>query len=42
MTEPDLVELSDRISPDDCSVVAHIDSRGKFALDKLKIGTGCA
>lgn len=42
MTEPDLVELGDRVSLDDCSVVAHINSRGKFALNKLRIGTGCA
>ena len=42
MTEPDLVELGDRVSLDECSVVAHINSRGMFALNKLKIGTGCA
>ena len=42
MTEPDLVELGDRVSLDDCSVVAHINSRGMFALNKLHIATGCA
>lgn len=42
MTEPDLVELGDRVSLDECSVVAHINSRGKFALNKLNIGTGAA
>ncbi|KAI0338447.1 acetyl-CoA synthetase-like protein [Trametopsis cervina] len=42
MTEPDLVTLGDRVSLDDCSVVAHINSRGKFALNKLSIATGCA
>lgn len=40
MTEPDLVELGDKVSLDDCSVVAHINSRGKFALNRLKIGHG--
>ncbi|THH02453.1 hypothetical protein EW026_g448 [Hermanssonia centrifuga] len=42
MTEPDLVEMGDRVSLDECSVVAHINSRGKFALNKLNIATGCA
>ncbi|KAF5361190.1 hypothetical protein D9758_009022 [Tetrapyrgos nigripes] len=42
MTEPDLVELGDDVNIDDCSVVAHINSRGKFALNPLKIGNGCA
>ncbi|THU98088.1 acetyl-CoA synthetase-like protein [Dendrothele bispora CBS 962.96] len=42
MTEPDLVELGDDVNIDDCSVVAHINSRGKFALNALKIGNGCA
>ncbi|KAG7445147.1 AMP-dependent synthetase and ligase [Guyanagaster necrorhizus] len=42
MTEPDLVELGDDVSLDNCSVVAHINSRGNFALNGLKIGTGCA
>jgi hypothetical protein len=40
MTEPDLVELGDNVNLDNCSVVAHINSRGKFALNKLKIGSG--
>ena len=42
MTEPDLVTLGDRVSLDDCSVVAHINSRGKFALNRLNIAQGCA
>ncbi|KAJ6530532.1 hypothetical protein B0H10DRAFT_221987 [Mycena sp. CBHHK59/15] len=41
-TEPDLVQLGDDVSLDDCSVVAHINSRGNFALNSLKIGHGCA
>ncbi|KAJ7801104.1 acetyl-CoA synthetase-like protein [Mycena olivaceomarginata] len=42
MTEPDLVNLGDNVNLDDCSVVAHINSRGNFALNSLKIGHGCA
>ncbi|KAJ7607839.1 acetyl-CoA synthetase-like protein [Mycena polygramma] len=42
MTEPDLVHLGDNVCLDDCSVVAHINSRGNFALNSLKIGAGCA
>ncbi|KAJ7034277.1 acetyl-CoA synthetase-like protein [Mycena alexandri] len=42
MTEPDLVQLGDNVSLDDCSVVAHINSRGNFALNSLEIGNGCA
>jgi len=30
------------VSLDACSVVAHINSRGNFALNALKIGDGCA
>ncbi|KAJ7189098.1 acetyl-CoA synthetase-like protein [Mycena filopes] len=42
MTEPDLVRLGNNTSLDDCSVVAHINSRGNFALNSLEIGNGCA
>ncbi|KAJ7132303.1 AMP-dependent synthetase and ligase [Mycena epipterygia] len=42
MTEPDLIHLGDNVALDDCSVVAHINSRGNFALNSLKIGNGCA
>ncbi|KAG7094544.1 putative NRPS-like protein biosynthetic cluster [Marasmius oreades] len=42
MTEPDLVELGNDVSLDNCSVVAHVNSRGHFALNHLKIGNGCA
>ncbi|KAF7289447.1 Peroxisomal-coenzyme A synthetase [Mycena chlorophos] len=42
MTEPDLVRLGDNVNLDDCSVVAHINSRGNFALNSLRIGNGCA
>jgi hypothetical protein len=40
MTEPDLVELGNDVSLDDCSIVAHINSRGVFALNHLRIGNG--
>ncbi|KAI0360304.1 acetyl-CoA synthetase-like protein [Trametes cingulata] len=42
MTEPDLVEMGDRVAIDDCSVVAHINSRGNFSLNKLHIGSSAA
>ncbi|KAF8997871.1 AMP-dependent synthetase and ligase [Cyathus striatus] len=42
MTEPDLVELGDNVNLDDCSVVAHINSRGNFSLNRLKLGNGSA
>ncbi|KAJ7861881.1 acetyl-CoA synthetase-like protein [Mycena leptocephala] len=42
MTEPDLVQLGHNVALDDCSVVAHINSRGNFTLNSLKIGNGCA
>ena len=42
LTEPDLVTMGDRVSIDDCSVVAHINSRGQFSLNRLRIGDGCA
>ncbi|KAJ7833753.1 hypothetical protein B0H13DRAFT_2212517, partial [Mycena leptocephala] len=40
MTEPDLVQLGHNVALDDCSVVAHINSRGNFALNSLKMGMG--
>ncbi|PKI82503.1 putative NRPS-like protein biosynthetic cluster [Malassezia vespertilionis] len=42
LTEPDLVTMGDRVSIDDCSVVAHINSRGQFSLNRLRIGDSCA
>ncbi|KAF9256515.1 hypothetical protein L218DRAFT_881490, partial [Marasmius fiardii PR-910] len=45
ITEPDLVEasiLGDNVSVDFCSVVAHLNSRGNFELNALKVGNGCA
>lgn len=42
LTEPDLVTIGDNVSFDDCSIVAHINSRGRFSLNKLRLGDGCA
>ncbi|PTB39784.1 hypothetical protein M441DRAFT_47685 [Trichoderma asperellum CBS 433.97] len=40
-TEPDLIKLGDRVAIDDASVVAHINTRGKFDLNRLHIGDRC-
>jgi hypothetical protein len=40
-TEPDLITLGDRVNIDDASVVAHINTRGKFDLNRLEIGNRC-
>lgn len=40
-TEPDLVRIGDRTVVDDASVVAHINTRGKFDLNRLDIGERC-
>lgn len=37
-----LAQIGDDVNIDDSSVVAHINSRGIFALNRLKIGNGCA
>ncbi|WPH01212.1 Oxalate--CoA ligase [Acrodontium crateriforme] len=37
-TEPDLVTLGDRVSVDDASLVAHINTRGRFDLNPLYVG----
>ena len=42
MTEPDLVELGNDVSLDDCSIVAHLNSRGMFTLNRLQVGNGYA
>ncbi|KAK4626435.1 Oxalate--CoA ligase [Fulvia fulva] len=38
-TEPDLITLGDRVAVDDASVVGHINTRGKFDLNPLSIGS---
>lgn len=40
-TEPDLITIGDRTVIDDASVVAHINTRGKFDLNRLAIGERC-
>ncbi|KAJ3545853.1 hypothetical protein NM208_g2308 [Fusarium decemcellulare] len=40
-TEPDLISIGDRVAIDDASVVAHINTRGKFDLNRLEIGDRC-
>ncbi|KAI6781760.1 putative peroxisomal-coenzyme A synthetase-like protein [Emericellopsis cladophorae] len=40
-TEPDLIKLGNRVVVDDASVVAHINTRGKFDLNRLEIGDRC-
>lgn len=40
-TEPDLISIGDRTVIDDASVVAHINTRGKFNLNRLEIGERC-
>lgn len=40
-TEPDLLKLGDRVVMDDASLVGHINSRGKFDLNVLKVGDEC-
>ncbi|QPC74472.1 hypothetical protein HYE68_005224 [Fusarium pseudograminearum] len=40
-TEPELISLGDRVVVDDASVVAHINTRGKFDLNRVDIGDRC-
>ncbi|POR37392.1 Putative peroxisomal-coenzyme A synthetase-like protein [Tolypocladium paradoxum] len=40
-TEPDLITLGDRVAVDDASIIAHINTRGKFDLNRLEIGDRC-
>lgn len=40
-TEPDLITLGHRVAIDDASVIAHINTRGKFDLNRLEIGDRC-
>jgi acetyltransferase-like isoleucine patch superfamily enzyme/acyl carrier protein len=40
-TEPDLLTLGDRVAVDDASLVGHINSRGKFELNRLNVGDRC-
>jgi acetyltransferase-like isoleucine patch superfamily enzyme len=38
-TEPDLLTLGDRVVVDDASLVGHINSRGRFSLNELRVGS---
>ena len=38
-TEPELLELGDRVAIDDASLVSHINSRGNFYLNRLRVGS---
>ncbi|RYP85290.1 hypothetical protein DL769_001021 [Monosporascus sp. CRB-8-3] len=38
LTEPDLLTLGDRVTVDDASLVGHINTRGKFDLNRLRVG----
>lgn len=41
MTEPDIVTIGDNVAVNDASVVGHINSRGKFRLNRILIEEGC-
>lgn len=40
-TEPDLLTLGNRVVVDDASLVSHINTRGKFDLNRLEVGDRC-
>ncbi|KAK0724139.1 hypothetical protein B0H67DRAFT_483049 [Lasiosphaeris hirsuta] len=40
-TEPDLINMGDRVVVDDASLVGHINSKGKFDLNMLHVGDRC-
>jgi len=40
MTEPDLVQIGDEACVDDASLIAHINSRGRFSLNRVVVGPG--
>ncbi|KAI1340843.1 hypothetical protein F5Y15DRAFT_422716 [Xylariaceae sp. FL0016] len=37
-TEPDLLTLGDRVVVDNASLVGHVNTRGKFDLNRLRVG----
>ena len=41
MTEPDLVTFGDDVSVDEASLIAHINTRGIFSLNPLRVESGC-
>ncbi|KAI1917864.1 hypothetical protein LOZ12_000356 [Ophidiomyces ophidiicola] len=38
-TEPDLLTLGDRVAVDDASLVCHLNTRGKFSLHAMTVGS---
>lgn len=41
LTEPDLIEIGDRVTICNASIVSSIDRRGSVRLARIKIGNGC-
>jgi hypothetical protein len=41
MTEPDCVEMADNVCVGNASLIAHINTRGEFKLNTLKVASGC-
>ncbi|PHH88070.1 hypothetical protein CDD83_8044 [Cordyceps sp. RAO-2017] len=37
-TEPDLISLGSRVAVDDASIVAHVNTRGTFNLNRIEVG----
>jgi acetyltransferase-like isoleucine patch superfamily enzyme len=37
-TEPDLVTFGDRVTADDASVICHLNTRGEFEMNPLRVG----
>ncbi|CAO3592963.1 unnamed protein product [Absidia cylindrospora] len=40
MTEPDLVTIEDDVAVDEASLVCHLNSRGQFSINPLRVGAG--
>jgi acetyltransferase-like isoleucine patch superfamily enzyme len=40
-TEPDLLRLGERVVVDDASLVCHVDTEGRFDLNRLGVGDRC-
>lgn len=41
MTEPDMVTIGDDVSVDEASLIAHINTKGVFSLNPLRLESGC-
>jgi len=41
MTEPDMVQIGDDVTIDEASLIAHINTRGIFSLNPLRVENGC-